>query len=202
MSNISNEFISKLEDQRFFVIDHLLSDEDIRALYQEAQKRHESQLFEPAKIGRGHDKQRQESIRGDWTSWIDENENQIDSLKKYTKIIEELTAKVNQFYFAGLKTFECHFSYYPKGTFYKKHVDQFHGQTARQLSCILYLNLDYQEEDGGELVIYSPDDSQLEVKRTHPQGGRFVCFLTKNLYHEVLTCNKPRYALTGWVRND
>lgn len=202
MDNISDELISKLEGERFFVIDHLISDDDIRALHQEALDRHEKHLFEPAKIGRGQDKQRQESIRGDWTSWIDENENQIESYKKYNQIIQDLTAKINQYYFAGLKRFECHFSYYPKGTFYKKHVDQFQDQTARQLSCLLYLNLDYKKEDGGELIIYSQHDPKVEMSRIQPKGGRFVCFLTKDLSHEVLTCNQPRYALTGWVRND
>jgi len=202
MNRISQNLISELEDKRFFVLDNLLSEEDIGLLYQEARRRHELKLYEPAKIGRGPNKQREESIRGDWTSWIEENETELIPIKNYLSIIDNLTKQINQVFFAGLKNFECHFSYYPEGSFYKKHVDQFQGQTARQLSCILYLNLDYQNKDGGELVIYSQDDSNEELIRINPLGGRFVCFLTKDLYHEVLICNQPRYALTGWVRND
>jgi len=201
MDKISEEIITQLEEQRYFVIDDLLSKTDLQNLHQEALRRDKLKLFEPAKIGRGAKQQREINIRGDWTSWIEE-EDSNDSLQKYFNLIEDLTKQINKIFFTGLKHFECHFSYYPAGTFYKKHVDQFQGHTARQLSCILYLNLNYKIEDGGELVIYSQHDSNKELSRIHPLGGRFVCFLTKDLHHEVLMSHQDRFALTGWVRND
>ena len=201
MEKFSEDFMTMLEDHRFFVRDDLLDKTDLNILYQEALRRHNLKFFEPAKIGRGANQQREINVRGDWTSWIEEDEPN-KSIQKYLQIIGELTDQINKTFFAGLKRFECHFSFYPAGTYYKKHVDQFQGHTARQLSCILYLNLDYKKEDSGELVIYSPLDTKKELIRVPPLGGRFVCFLTKDLHHEVLLCQKDRFALTGWVRND
>jgi SM-20-related protein len=59
--------------------------------------------------------------------------------------------------------YECHFARYGEGAFYKKHLDAFKTPEEshlpkRLLSSVLYLNRDWGNEDGGELLLYPPQD--------------------------------------------
>ena len=122
----------------------------------------------------------------------------------------------------------------PGGSVYPLHIDNPQGLSAgdtRRLTCILYMNPDYQEEDGGELRIFSGRVSsstilsdgdkkssvQIEKKKEDdvvdvtPDGGRMVLFWSDEIPHEVLptapnahTTNetKDRYALTVWIPTD
>jgi SM-20-related protein len=58
------------------------------------------------------------------------------------------------------------------------------------------LNLEWQENDGGELALYLPEGE----KRVLPIGGRLVCFESDKIEHAVLTANRNRLSLTGWLK--
>ena len=61
-------------------------------------------------------------------------------------------------------------------------MDNYQGKNARKLSCILYLNTDWGEDDGGELVIYNQQDQTLAIVK--PEVGTFVIFVS-----EVKACD-------------
>lgn len=97
----------------------------------------------------------------------------------------------------------------PGGSTYPLHVDNTLGMAgsgdnddARKLTCILYLNPDYQPGDGGELRLLLLDRECVNVA---PSTG-MVIFWSDEIPHEVLAC-KPdatdprfdRYALTIWL---
>ena len=63
---------------------------------------------------------------------------------------------------------------------------------------IMYLNVDWQTVDGGELCIYHKDDTQVIA----PMNGKCVFFKSDELEHEVLLINKPRMSITGWLRKE
>lgn len=63
---------------------------------------------------------------------------------------------------------------------------------------IMYLNSDWQIDDGGELCIYNEDDCQ----HISPTQGKSVFFKSDELEHEVLLANKPRMSITGWLKVD
>lgn len=97
----------------------------------------------------------------------------------------------------------------PGGSTYPLHVDNTLGITgspqddSRKLTCIVYLNPDYKEGDGGELRLLLLDKECLDLT---PRGGRMVIFWSDEIPHEVLP-TKPdsqeecfdRYALTIWL---
>lgn len=97
----------------------------------------------------------------------------------------------------------------PGGSTYPLHIDNTLGVSnspnddTRKLTCILYLNPEYQERDGGELRLLLLDHQCLDLT---PRGGRMVVFWSDEIPHEVLPC-KPdstssdfdRYALTIWI---
>lgn len=82
--------------------------------------------------------------------------------------------------------------------FYKKHRDAFSGRMNRVISTVLYLNPNWDPEDGGELLLYSEDDRLLET--ITPRYGQMALFLSEEFPHEVTTVNKPRYSIAGWFR--
>ncbi|MEZ5449151.1 MAG: 2OG-Fe(II) oxygenase [Thiolinea sp.] len=76
-------------------------------------------------------------------------------------------------------------------------MDNFRGTSARLVTVILYLNEDWQAEEGGELRLYTDDDSYLDIL---PESGQLVAFLSEPFYHEVLPGSRERLSLTGWLR--
>jgi SM-20-related protein len=87
---------------------------------------------------------------------------------------------------------------YEKGSFYKKHLDQFQNSKTRAFSMIMYLNVDWIAADGGELCIYHDDFLQT----ISPQNGKCVFFKSSDLPHEVLVTNAPRLSITGWLKTN
>ena len=87
---------------------------------------------------------------------------------------------------------------FDKGSFYRKHLDQFQDNSSRQFSMITYLNENWQPEDGGELCIYDGDVTQ----KIAPTNRKTVFFKSNELVHEVLESHKPRLSVTGWLRRD
>ena len=101
--------------------------------------------------------------------------------------------------FLGLFSFESHFSHYQSGDFYRKHLDAFKGEANRVLSLVTYLNRGWEPNQGGELVIYSPEDGTELVKVT-PMFATLVLFLSEEFSHEVLPTARNRYSVAGWFR--
>lgn len=159
----------------------------------------EARLLEwkQAQIGKGDQKQEAISIRSDSIVWIEE-ETATPTQKNYLTQMNDLMRTLNQELYLGLKEYECHFAQYSASGFYKKHLDQHTGSKARVISSILYLN---QPASGGELAIYNRENPDLIEKLITPKPGSFVCFLSNQIYHEVLPTESERFSLTGWFRN-
>ena len=154
--------------------------------------------FSKAGIGRSDKLDLRPEIRSDKIFWLDEN-SLTQNQKLYFDFINELKARINRELFLSLRTFEAHLAGYPKGSFYKKHLDQFQTQQNRLITAILYLNFDWKNEYGGKLKIHLNENDCEEIL---PEAGTFICFRSDLIYHEVLKCTKERFSLTGWLRRD
>ena len=152
-----------------------------------------------ANIGKGHLVTKNTMIRGDHIGWID-NAQLTTAQQALINRLELLRQTLNANLQLGLFEYEGHFSVYPTGSFYRKHLDQFQNDTSRIVSCILYLNTTWEEKDGGELRIYLHPDEPLPYIDTLPIGGTLVTFLSSNFWHEVLPANKTRLSATGWFK--
>ena len=152
--------------------------------------------FKPAAIGRQKDQQVVETIRSDKICWLDST---MDFAAPYFDWSEQLRLAINRYFFLGLFDYETMFAYYEPGAFYKRHVDAFKGQSNRKLTTILYLNREWQQGDGGELLMYRHDEAT-PFETVEPRLGTMVVFLSELFPHEVSLSNKDRYSLTGWYR--
>ncbi len=156
----------------------------------------EEQRFHAAAIGRGQDQMRNRFVRRDRIFWIDE---QHSGSRIWLDWAARLKQYLNRRLFLGLFSFESHFSYYQENDFYKQHVDAFKGESNRVLSLVTYLNKGWQPDQGGELVIYTPDGSE-ELVTVQPGFGTLVLFLSEEFPHEVKPTARERYAVAGWFR--
>lgn len=131
-----------------------------------------------AKIGPAEKETKITEIRSDFICWIDKS-NDIE-LQPFFNFIKELIAQVSQYLFLSLQGFEFHLAKYPKGGFYKPHYDQFKSRNNRILSLVIYLNDDWQEGDGGELKLHTPNEYILK-----PIRNRAILFRSDTVLHEV-----------------
>ena len=156
----------------------------------------EDEKFDPAGIGRDQQLNLNELVRGDEICWIT-GESQAG--RDWLQWTEEMQQYLNRRLFLGLFSFESHFAHYAAGDFYKRHCDAFKGEANRVLSIVVYLNRDWHEEDGGELVLYTSEDDQQGIK-VIPSFATVVVFLSEEFPHEVLSAKQDRYSIAGWYR--
>ena len=162
--------------------------ENLKTLYQNQLLLHAGTGNEPLTL---HDR----AVRSDKIYWLDSAHHdryEDDFFKK----IDHFVSYLNTTCYTGITGYEFHYALYEKGSFYKKHLDQFRSNESRKYSMILYLNADWQQGDGGELCIHHESCLQNII----PTMGKSVFFKSSEILHEVLLSNKPRMSITGWLK--
>ena len=203
--------LDQITDRGYCVMDNFLSPSVIDTIASEILVLENSALLHVANTGRAQTTVNT-NLRGDSIYWLNESEAS-PAQRIYFDEMEHLRNGLNQHLYLGLDVLESHLALYPIGASYRKHLDRFKANDnaklpQRQISCILYLNKDWLEEDGGYLRLYLHADtttdgevatvSSLDIA---PIAGRLVMFLSDTFYHEVLPANRARMSLTGWFLN-
>jgi SM-20-related protein len=133
-------------------------------------------------------------FRGDVIHWLDRTHTNVHEIA-FFKLMDHFVDYLNSTCYTGITGYEFHYTLYQKGSFYKKHLDQFRNNESRQYSMIVYLNPGWQEKDGGELRIHHDDHQQTIT----PENRKMVFFKSSELEHEVLTTQTARMSITGWL---
>ena len=182
------------------ITDGLLPDALLRNIVTEAEALWESGDFSRAGIGTGSNLALKPEIRSDRVHWLDPEQLSLTQ-QQYWDAIEQLRITLNRTLFLSARSFEAHLAVYPPGSFYRKHLDQHAEVQHRLISCILYLNEGWTEADGGHLRIWH-SEGETDFTDVLPVWGRFACFRSDLIYHEVLPGNRERFSLTGWLRRE
>ena len=154
----------------------------------------EKQL-QAAGIGNNEKRLQDKLIRSDIIYWLDRKHNNAHE-NQFFDLIDEFVSYLNQTCYTGIAGYEFHYALYEKGSFYKRHLDQFQSNKSRVFSMIMYLNENWQPSHGGELCIHHDDHSQI----IPPTNGKCVFFKSSVLEHEVLLSHQPRMSVTGWLK--
>ena len=187
--------IDDLCNKGYAICENFLPAETIFALASETKQRQANGELVAAKTGKTNVIANRE-IRGDVTLWLEENDSNA-SIQAYFSQMHALRKAINEALFMSLHELETHFAIYPIGGAYQKHLDRFaNSENTRQISSILYLNENWQVDDGGELRLYL-DENHIDIL---PTGGKLVLFLSTKFWHEVRTAKQDRISLTGWFR--
>ncbi len=193
--------LTEIYQRSYVVVDGFVEESFRKALLAEQIELLAQGKFRQAAVGVGDSKQIRTEIRNDQVLWME-----ADALTPlqaaYWDRVERIRQELNRHCFLGLRSFESHFARYPIGSFYVRHLDQFHAVPHRVVTVILYLNDSWTPEDGGALRMYLPQEDGSElVEDVLPLGGRLVIFLSGEVPHEVLPTGKERISITGWLRD-
>ncbi|WP_347373520.1 2OG-Fe(II) oxygenase [Aequorivita sp. Q41] len=189
--------ITELLQKQFSIVNDFFSLEEVEILRNSLVAKYEADRFKKSAIGNRINEEIDKTIRGDFILWMDEkNANEAELL--FFKKINELVKYLNKTCFLGILYKEFHYAVYPKGSFYKRHLDTFQNDDRRKLSLVCYLNeADWLPENGGELTIYNEKDA-LNIL---PLPGRLVIFESQILEHEVkIVKASERMSITGWLK--
>jgi len=189
----------RLADRGWCVTPDFLPPLHVTQLRHEAQHLWRRGGFRHAGVGRGDDLRIRPEVRTDRVHWLDP-EQCSGAQRLYLDTLEGLRQALNRVLTLGLFDFEGHLAVYPPGSYYRKHLDQFQGVGLRTVTCVLYLNPDWTERDGGRLRIYTEPEDQDGYREIMPLGGTLVTFLSARFLHEVLPAKRERISITGWFR--
>ncbi len=197
MTNNFEILIASYLENKIGISEDFLSDELANNLKENLLLLHNNQQLLAA--GTGNDKKlvHNAKVRSDVIYWLDKKHNNIYENAFFEKI-EAFIAYLNQTCYAGITGYEFHYSLYEKGSFYRKHLDQFQDNSSRQFSMISYLNTNWKSKDGGELLIHQANINH----KINPTQGKTVFFKSNELEHEVLETNERRMSITGWLKRD
>ncbi len=148
-------------------------------------------------IGRNDEVMRESAIRSDKICWLSSDLG--EPVQQFLSKMEIIRQAANQNFFLGLFEYEAHFAKYEKGDFYQKHLDCFRGNENRRLTTVFYMNDEWTEQDGGDLVVYDLDDN--ELTRIKPKSGRLFVFFLRAVPSRS-TANSPRAFLASQVGSE
>jgi SM-20-related protein len=193
-SIVFEQIVDDLAEKGFSVTDSFLDDSEIEAILSVDEFKNKMLHFKKAGIGNSASLKINESVRGDYISWVDTKKAHL-SISVYVNRLKALQVYLNKTLFLSLKDIELHLTSYPVGSYYRRHVDQFKQQDHRKISVILYLNRDWRSEQGGQLRVYS-QSNEIDI---FPVAGRLVCMRSDLIEHEVLPASRERLSVTGWM---
>jgi len=175
------------------VLPNLLSDMQTRALADECTAMHDAKELLPARTGAAR---HESGLRGDSTHWFASGTMSAPQ-QIFVEHLDSLRLALNRSLMLGLVDCESHYAVYRPGAFYARHRDRLRDSDARVLSCVFYLNEDWQEADGGALRIYLADGTTRDI---YPDAGNLVMFLSDQFDHEVLPATRDRMSIASWMR--
>ena len=149
-----------------------------------------------AGIGNNEVKDAHQKMRGDKIYWMDKSHDNIYE-QEFLQQVEDFIRYLNSTCYAGINGYEFHYAVYEQGSFYNRHKDQFKTDSDRKYSLINYLNKDWLQEDGGELLVYQDE----AVQHILPQSQKAVFFKSDEMEHEVTLAHRPRMSITGWLKS-
>ncbi|SFB74665.1 SM-20-related protein [Zunongwangia mangrovi] len=192
------QIIEDLLEKQYSIVDDFFQTEEINRLRSSLLAKYEEDQFKKSAIGNRTNELIEKAIRGDFILWMNEVEAG-ETEKIFFNKINNLVDYLNKTCFMGILYKEFHYAVYPKGTFYKRHLDTFQNDSRRKLSIVSYLNDEnWLKTNGGELVIYKEDGSEEVI---YPLPGRVVIFESQILEHEVKEVkNSERLSITGWLK--
>lgn len=197
MENSFETLIATYIENKVGISEHFLSATLANNLKQNLIVLNEQSLLMDAGTGNSEAVAYDSSVRSDSIYWLDKKHNN-EFENEFFAQIEAFIIYLNQTCYAGITGYEFHYSLYESGDFYLKHLDQFKNNPSRKYSMISYLNSNWHESDGGELLIHQTNNNQ----KIAPTQGKTVFFKSDELVHEVLVTQKTRMSVTGWLKSD
>jgi len=196
--NQFEEMIQGLIDNKYGCTNNFMDISTVTGLRDNLLQANQSGNLQVAGTGNKSDYKQNALVRGDKIKWIDEKSiNPFEMI--YNRKVRNFISHLNKTCFTTIKSFESHYANYEQKSFYKRHLDQFKNEKGRKFSIVLFLNQDWQPEDGGMLSLYPEGSAQQDIS---PIGGRMVFFQSDEMEHEVHpSFTRERRSIAGWLKD-
>ena len=192
--NLYSKITNALVEDGYIVITNALDKELPAQLKQFAVNEED---FKRAGISGKGDLHLDDGRRRDKIHWLEEDGA---AQSDFLSFAEGLREHLNHELYLGLSYYEPHFAIYDEGDFYETHLDSFKNSRNRVVTTVYYLNDEWNEEDGGELILH--DNLKNKQLKVIPNANTLVVFMSEKFPHEVLPAKKKRYSIAGWFRVD
>ncbi|MCD6174007.1 MAG: 2OG-Fe(II) oxygenase [Sulfurimonas sp.] len=189
-----SEIINALVKDGYIIIPNALDENLACGLKEYAQNEKD---FKRAGISGSNDLHLDNQRRRDKIHWLNKDSSFQSDFLAFTDGLKE---RINRELYMGITYYESHFAIYDEGDFYETHLDSFKNSKNRVVTTVYYLNEDWSDEDGGELVIY--DENNNFLSKVTPHANTLIVFLSDKFPHEVLPAKKRRFSIAGWYRID
>ncbi|MEM6582031.1 MAG: 2OG-Fe(II) oxygenase [Pseudomonadota bacterium] len=183
--------------------------------------------LQPAQMGRLESKRKNQQLRGDSTLWITDESNagadwlnwtgQLQTYLNRHLLLGLFSFESHYAHYPAGSAYTRHLDTFHTGSkrATAKNVATNHGQSAqshmqsqsqnslqtassRVLSLVAYLNRNWPEDAGGELMLYIADG----VVKVQPCHATLVVFLSDEFEHEVRPASVDRFSVAGWFRRN
>ena len=195
MNNPYDTLIDSYLDNRVGIDPGFLSETLSNGLHQNILQLQQDELMTDAGIGNESIKDVHQIWRGDKIYWLDKKHDNTYE-QDFLLLVEGFIEHLNSTCYTGINGYEFHYALYEEGSFYKRHRDQFKNDSNRKFSLINYLNENWLEEDGGQLLVYQDET----VQKILPHSQTAVFFKSDEMEHEVTKANRTRMSITGWLK--
>ena len=136
MNTLYEQAISGLMEDGYAVVENFLSEGLTGGLRGILKSQYSQGEFKKAGIGKLTGFQENPEIRSDYIHWLgDQSKQPVE--QDFLNLVNDFVEYLNETCFTGIKGFEFHYALYPKGSFYKRHRDQFSNDDSRKYSLIL-----------------------------------------------------------------
>jgi SM-20-related protein len=195
MNNAFDTIINSYLQDNIGIDSSFLSATLANGLHQNILQLQQDEQMQHANIGNDKTKDNNQKIRSDKIYWMDKSHNNAFE-NEFLQLAENFIEHLNSTCYTGINAYEFHYAVYEEGTYYKRHKDQFKNNNSRKYSLINYLNHNWIEEDGGQLLVYQNDT----VQKIQPQSQTAVFFKSCEMEHEVALAHRQRMSITGWLK--
>jgi SM-20-related protein len=195
MENQFDLLINSYLDNNIGIAPSFLDPALANGLHQHIVQLQKEDMMMAAGIGNEKVTDKDQKMRADKISWLDKSHDNVFE-QQFLSRVEEFIEYLNRTCYTGINSYEFHYAVYEQGSFYKRHKDQFKNDSDRKFSLISYLNEDWLEEDGGQLLVYQNET----VQSISPHAQTAVFFKSNEMEHEVAKANRSRMSVTGWLK--
>jgi Rps23 Pro-64 3,4-dihydroxylase Tpa1-like proline 4-hydroxylase len=196
MDDKFEELIGTYIQNRIGISNHFITKELAQNLRRNLLLLDEEDKMKTAGIGNRFVQGSEQDKRGDRIFWID-NQSDEPSERAFLKQVDLFIEHLNETCYTGINAYEFHYALYETGSYYQRHVDQFQNNSDRKFSLIHYLNTDWMQDEGGELLIYHDNNTE----KIFPEMQKAVFFRSKDCEHEVSKSTRPRMSISGWLKS-
>jgi SM-20-related protein len=195
MHNPHDQLIDSFLENNIGIDTDFLSEDLSNGLQENIKHLQADDLMTFAGVGNETIMDTKQQMRGDRIYWMDKNHDNTFE-QQFLHQVESFIERLNSTCYTGINGYEFHYAVYGQGAGYKRHKDQFKNDSNRKYSLINYLNNNWLEADGGQLLVYQNDD----VQKIQPQAQTAVFFKSDEMEHEVVKANRNRMSITGWLK--